>query len=35
LLERFQQQGLPVPEIVAQADYFDRAYHEGAGEDEL
>ena len=35
LLDRFMREGLPIPETVSQSDYFDRAYHDAANEDEL
>jgi hypothetical protein len=35
LLERFQREGLPIPEVVGRPDYFDRAYHDAADEAEL
>ena len=35
LLDRFQREGLPIPEVVGRSDYFDQAYHDAADEDEL
>jgi len=35
LLERFERDGLSVPMMVRQADYFERAYHQGAEEQEM
>ena len=35
LLDRFQREGLPIPEVVGRSDYFHRAYHDAADEDEL
>ena len=35
LLERFQREGLPIPAVVQQPDYFERAYRSGADEEEL
>jgi len=35
LLARFQREGLPIPALVRQVDYFERAYHTGADEEEV
>ena len=35
MLDRFTREGLPIPEAVSRSDYFDRAYHDAAEEDEL
>jgi hypothetical protein len=35
LLDRFTREGLPIPEAASRSDYFDRAYHDVADEDEL
>ena len=35
LLERFEREHLPIPAVVRQSDYFQRAYHEGADEQDL
>ena len=35
LLDRFTREGLAIPEAVSRSDYFDRAYHDAAEEDEL
>jgi len=35
LLSRFEREGLPVPEVVRDPDYFERAYHQGADEHDL
>jgi hypothetical protein len=35
LLNRFQRDRLPIPEAVSRSDYFDRAYHGAADEDDL
>jgi hypothetical protein len=35
LLDRFEREGLSVPLVVRQAHYFERAYHQGADEEEL
>ena len=35
LLARFQREGLPMPAVVQQPDYFARAYHTGANEEEV
>ena len=35
LLEGFEREQLPVPSVVMEPDYFDRAYHQGADEQEL
>ena len=32
LLARFEREGLPIPSVVRQPDYFERAYHSGADE---
>ena len=32
---RFEREGLPVPPVVADPDYFERAYHTGADETDL
>ncbi len=35
LLERFEREELSVPLAVRQPDYFERAYHQGADEQDL
>ena len=35
LLARFEREGLSVPEVVREPDYFERAYHQGADETDL
>jgi hypothetical protein len=35
LLERFQREGLSTPEVVGRSDYFERAYHECAHEEDI
>jgi hypothetical protein len=35
LLARFQREGLPIPAVVQQPDYFALAYHAGADEEEV
>ena len=35
LLDRFQREGLPIPEVVGRSDYFERAYHDAAYADEV
>ena len=35
LLDRFQRDGLPIPDVVCRSDYFDRAYRDTADENEL
>jgi hypothetical protein len=35
LLARFEREGLPVPHVVRETDYFERAYHQGADESDL
>ncbi len=35
LKARFEREGLPIPPVVRQPDYFERAYHEGAHESDL
>ena len=35
LKARFEREGLPIPPLVRQPDYFEQAYHEGAHESDL
>lgn len=35
LLARFKREGLPIPELVDHPDYFARAYHDGADEEDV
>ncbi len=35
LKARFEREGLPIPPLVGEPDYFERAYHEGAAESDL
>ena len=35
LTARFEHEGLPIPAVVRQPDYFERAYHEGLDEQDL
>ena len=35
LLQRFESEQLPIPSVVREADYFERAYHQGADEQDL
>lgn len=35
LLARFQREHRPIPPVVQEPDYFERAYHQGADEQEL
>lgn len=35
LLRRFVREQLPIPSVVREADYFERAYHRGAHEQDL
>ena len=35
LKARFEREGLPIPPVIRQPDYFERAYHEGAHESDL
>jgi hypothetical protein len=35
LLDRYRHHGLPAPDAVLQPDYFERAYHESADEQEF
>jgi len=35
LKARFEREGLPIPPLVRQPDYFEQAYHEGANESDL
>ena len=35
LKARFEREGLPIPAVVGEPDYFARAYHEGADESDL
>ena len=35
LLDRFQREGLPIPQVVCRTDYFERAYHECASEEDI
>jgi len=35
LLERFVREELPIPSVVREADYFERAYHHAADEEDL
>ena len=35
LLQRFEREQLPIPSVVRQADYFERAYHAAADEQAL
>jgi hypothetical protein len=35
LLERFKAEGLPIPPVILEPDYFERAYSEGASEEDL
>jgi hypothetical protein len=35
LLARFEREGLPIPPLVRQPYYFERAYHSDAGEHEV
>jgi hypothetical protein len=35
LLQRFRREHLPIPSVVLEPDYFDRAYHAGADEQDL
>jgi hypothetical protein len=35
LLERFRREQLPIPPLVREPDYFERAYHTGADEQDL
>lgn len=35
LLERFRREDLPIPSVVQEPDYFERAYHEAANEVDL
>jgi hypothetical protein len=34
LKERFENEGLPIPDVVGQPDYFERAYRQGLDEDD-
>ena len=35
LKARFEREGLPIPSVVREPDYFARAYHEAADEHDL
>jgi hypothetical protein len=35
LLDRFQRECLPIPDVIGRPDYFDRAYREWADEEEM
>ena len=35
LLARFQREHRPIPPVVQEPNYFERAYHQGADEQEL
>jgi len=35
LIERFEREGQPIPPLVREPDYFERAYHQGADERDL
>jgi len=35
LKARFEREGRPVPSVVKEPEYFERAYHEGADERDL
>jgi hypothetical protein len=35
LKQRFEDQGLPIPDVVNQPDYFEKAYRQSADEDDL
>jgi hypothetical protein len=35
LLDRFERERLPIPPLVRQPEYFERAYHQGADEQDL
>jgi hypothetical protein len=35
LLARFEREHLPIPSVVQEPDYFERAYHQGADDQEL
>jgi hypothetical protein len=35
LLARFERERMPIPPIVLEPDYFERAYHDGADEQDL
>ena len=35
LLARFEREHLPIPPVVRETDYFERAYHSGADDQEL
>ena len=35
LLARFEREHLPIPPVAQEPDYFERAYHQGADEQEL
>jgi hypothetical protein len=35
LKARFEHEGRPVPSVVSEAQYFERAYHEGADESDF
>ena len=35
LLARFEREQLPIPPAVLEPDYFERAYHEGADEQDV
>jgi hypothetical protein len=35
LLDRFQREALPIPEVVCRPDYFERAYHGCPDEEDI
>jgi hypothetical protein len=35
LLQRFESEQLPIPSVVRERDYFERAYHQGPDEQDL
>ena len=35
LLARFERENLPIPPVVREPNYFERAYHQGADDQEL
>jgi hypothetical protein len=35
LKQRFESEGLPIPDFVSQPDYFEKAYRQGVDEDEF
>jgi hypothetical protein len=35
LKQRFENEGLPIPDVVNQPDYFEKAYRQSADEDDL